>query len=237
MQRLGRLPWGAAPLALTGGWTEKTFLSLVLALTLLLQLAGLSYGTAGAASSKGRLPEAGGEMEPIRNLSGTAWAQFTAADRQYLSHEDNPYLSTGESSWSLSVWVWLDTKTASGPIIAKSNGLDQHEYALWYLMPMDRFAIEFPGVTLQANSYGPAAVGAWHHVVATYKGRNLAEGTDERRADGPLQRWRRSLVLRADQRTQGRPQGILESGRDERSAVRLPHLRIPPGGLQHGYPG
>lgn len=100
-------------------------------------------------------------------------AQFIRANNEYLSITDNTDLSTGDIDFTWAGWVWLDSKANNLSIIMKWTGAgDQREYGLIYLGgATDRFhfTVSFNGTgtatTINADSFGAVATGAWNFVV------------------------------------------------------------------------
>ncbi|MCC2631635.1 MAG: type sorting protein [Patescibacteria group bacterium] len=99
-------------------------------------------------------------------------AQFTAANSQYLSVADNPAVSTGDIDYTLSAWVYLDSKGVNRTIMGKFNTTgNQREFVLYYSSSNDRFVFTVSGngsssVDVTANNFGAPALNTWYLVTA-----------------------------------------------------------------------
>ncbi len=92
--------------------------------------------------------------------------QFTAANSEYLSKTDTADLSVGAVDFSISAWVYMDSKPANNMyVVAKSS-----EYRLYWSQPDDRFIFETAGIgpstLIKADSLGVPALSTWYHIVA-----------------------------------------------------------------------
>lgn len=98
---------------------------------------------------------------------------FASSSSQYLSIADNASLSTGNTDFTISLWVYLDTKGASEVFVSKySSVAPVGEYAIYYDPTTDRFifstfrsGVQYDAV---ANSLGSPATGTWYFLVATH---------------------------------------------------------------------
>jgi len=112
----------------------------------------------------------GSRYEELNPGTGPA-AQFTASNGEYLSHIDDASLRTGDIDFTLSAWVYLDSKV-NGRIVAKLDGTTNFEYSILYNQPgVDRFVftVSSDGSTtanVQANTFGAPSTGTWYFVVA-----------------------------------------------------------------------
>jgi hypothetical protein len=102
-------------------------------------------------------------------------AQLTAANNQYLIHPDNATLSTGNINFTVSGWMWLDSKSDNRVLAGKwkATGSGNKEYILMYATDHDRFQFSLSPdsvtqVDLQANNLGSPTTGKWYFVVAWY---------------------------------------------------------------------
>lgn len=107
----------------------------------------------------------------INGVRGNA-GHFTRSRSQYFSIADNADLSTGDIDFSITAWVYMDTKvTNQGTIVGKDP--TNHEYKIWYkASPTDRFVFSVmkDGVTfsseLAADNLGSPSTGTWYFIVA-----------------------------------------------------------------------
>lgn len=107
-------------------------------------------------------------------------AQFTHANSESLDGGDVSALSPGNTDFTISCWVYFDTKTAPIPIGIMSKwgvGSGRKEYKLIYLSGNDRleFRASSEGLSensVTANNFGSPGLGvfifvvAWHNAVA-----------------------------------------------------------------------
>lgn len=106
-------------------------------------------------------------------------AQFTAANSEYLSINDNADLSTGDIDFTISAWVYLTDKTTSRIIAQKGPGWAGNlEYVLYYRSDVDRFRFHVGtgdyntyGL-VNANSGGSPQLNTWYHVVGWHDATN-----------------------------------------------------------------
>lgn len=99
-------------------------------------------------------------------------AQYTAANSEDLRRSDNANLSGCDCDFTISAWVYLDTKGTSRSIVSKySTTGTNREYNLYFGNGADRFRIEVSNdgtnlVTLDASSLGSPATATWYFIVA-----------------------------------------------------------------------
>lgn len=97
-------------------------------------------------------------------------AQFTAANSEYLSIADNADLSTGDIDFTVTAWVYLDSKGANRTIASKASfGIE--EWLLRYSSANDRFEFYILDSTpafrvATANTLGVPATATWYFIVA-----------------------------------------------------------------------
>jgi hypothetical protein len=100
-----------------------------------------------------------------------AAAQFTAASSEYLSVADNAALSMGNIEFTVSAWVYLDSKTATRTILSKRVGVGTGgEYSLVYDNSSDRFLFAVfdstTGINIAtANTFGSPSTATWYFIV------------------------------------------------------------------------
>lgn len=97
-------------------------------------------------------------------------AYIASASTQSLSIADNAALSTGDITFTIAGWVWMDTKTTTQTMVSKGNqfGPDEIEYLLWYNNSLDRFRFavsNFAGL-VTADNFGAVPTGQWICVIA-----------------------------------------------------------------------
>ncbi len=98
-------------------------------------------------------------------------AQFTNATSEFLSIADNTDLSTGNISFTIAGWVWLDNKTGQQGIVSKwLEGSANREYLIDYLgggTDRFRFGVSSDGAgggtttVVQADNHGSPSTGVW----------------------------------------------------------------------------
>jgi len=106
----------------------------------------------------------------IRSRAG----QFVRANSEYLNRANNSAIKTGDIGFTVSAWVYLDSKPGNMAIYTKSNdSTDQREFGIDYRNSEDRFRFFVdndgsPGgiVSLLANSFGSPSTASWHLIVA-----------------------------------------------------------------------
>lgn len=109
-------------------------------------------------------------------------AQFTNANAEYLNIADNPALSCGNIDFSFSMWVYLDSDTATRGIIAKGTGdaAATLEYRLLYNSVQDRFNFAVSdGATLTtvgSSTFGPLTTATWYHIAVWHDSVNNVLG-------------------------------------------------------------
>lgn len=97
-------------------------------------------------------------------------AQFTAANGEYLSRADEADLSTGDIDFTITAWVWLDSKTSRRPFISKFSAAGQREIDFGYNNSTDRFYffVTYDGTngnSATADNFGSPSTGAWYFLV------------------------------------------------------------------------
>lgn len=114
-------------------------------------------------------------LTPIGSVSqatgkiGSA-GKFTPA--QKLNINDNPSLSTNGSDFTISAWVYLDSKSSVGGIIGRfDNAGANREYRLYYrgADSVDRFEfVVYNGATdatlVRSNKFGSPSLGTWYFI-------------------------------------------------------------------------
>lgn len=98
--------------------------------------------------------------------------QFVRANTEYLSIADNAEVSAGNIDWTLSAWVYLDSKPASVMIAVgkDSNVAGNREYVLDWFNTNDRFrfvVFNAAGATkiAEANNFGAPTTATWYHLI------------------------------------------------------------------------
>lgn len=97
--------------------------------------------------------------------------QFTAANNEYLSRADSPALSAGDRDFTISAWVYLDSKGAVRGIVDKSDlGTSAGEYSLLFNNAVDRFRFLIQNgtslVVATADAFGSPSLATWYHIMA-----------------------------------------------------------------------
>jgi hypothetical protein len=99
-------------------------------------------------------------------------AQFSSANSEYLSINDNEELSLGDMDFTVSAWVYMTDKTNNAIIEKGSGWAGESEYSLYYRDDVDRFRFHVGhGVyddyaILNADSLGSPELNTWYHIVA-----------------------------------------------------------------------
>ncbi len=103
-------------------------------------------------------------------------AQFTEANSEDLSIPDNTDLSAGDVDFSISTWVYLDSKPGSNMSIIskdKANAPIRRSYQLLWVTGTDRFRFQISDddagtnmPTVDANNFGAPALATWTHIIA-----------------------------------------------------------------------
>jgi hypothetical protein len=96
-------------------------------------------------------------------------AQFTRANSEYLSRTDNASLSTGDTSFTFSLWAYFDTKATNFYLLAK-DASGARDYYIFYTTGTDRlsFGVFFTDTTsaiATASSFGNVPTATWLHIV------------------------------------------------------------------------
>jgi hypothetical protein len=98
-------------------------------------------------------------------------AQFTSANSEYLSRADNASLSTGDIDFSVSAWVYLDSKVINR-VIATKGGAGTLEWRMTFDSDNDRFkfSISTDGSSfsqnVNAHNFGSPATATWYFILA-----------------------------------------------------------------------
>lgn len=96
-------------------------------------------------------------------------AQFTLANTEFLAATDNIPLSMGDIDFSMSTWIYLDTKAAAISFMGKWKPTG-FEYVLFYNVSTDRFQFHVSNDgsatdNIQADSFGAPPTATWMFVV------------------------------------------------------------------------
>lgn len=92
-------------------------------------------------------------------------AQFTAANSESLSCADNADLSMAGTSFTISLWVYLDSDVNMQFVGRDDHGSGDREYAVVRLGGLAKFYI-FGGGTNTFVGATALGTGAWHHIFA-----------------------------------------------------------------------
>jgi len=97
---------------------------------------------------------------------GTA-RQFTAANSEYFTINDNASLSTGDIDFTIAMWIYLDSTTGDRRFFSKTDNTDS-EYNLFYRNSTDRiqFDINSGSIAVAGDTLGSPADATWYFVVA-----------------------------------------------------------------------
>ena len=87
--------------------------------------------------------------------------QFTAANNEYLSRADSADLSVGNIDFSLSAWVYMDSKSEQY-IVSKHTS----SYYVRYDGGSDRFQFVVQGSAVSANNFGSPSTATWYLIIA-----------------------------------------------------------------------
>lgn len=97
-------------------------------------------------------------------------AQFANASSEYLSIADNAALSTGNISFTLAGWFFLDSEYSNFALAGKHETLGEYEYLLYYDgADRFRFAVSSTGtstVEVIASNHGAVATNSWTFIAA-----------------------------------------------------------------------
>ncbi|OGH33280.1 MAG: hypothetical protein A3A47_01410 [Candidatus Levybacteria bacterium RIFCSPLOWO2_01_FULL_37_20] len=97
--------------------------------------------------------------------------QFTSANTETLSIADNSTVSTGDIDFTISAWVYMDTKSTDHVAVGKWNDTGSgYDFAIQYLQSSDRFRfVVFPSggsqTNLEASSFGSPSTSTWHFIM------------------------------------------------------------------------
>ena len=99
-------------------------------------------------------------------------AQITLANTEWLSVASNSSLQSGNIDFTITAWVYLDSKATSEEIVTKLTGaLALGEYQLQYSATSDRFQFQTWDTavvkgTVDANNLGSPSTATWYYVIA-----------------------------------------------------------------------
>ena len=108
------------------------------------------------------------DIRTVKQAEGTIdWAaQFNPSELPYLFIENSPSLNLGFNNFTLTTWVYLNSKPVSGDafVIYKGSFHDD-EYWLKYSSELDLFQFYFKGAgTTTASSFGSPQTGTWNFI-------------------------------------------------------------------------
>ncbi len=102
-----------------------------------------------------------------------ACGNFEASNSEYLTIASNSTLQGGDTDFSFSCWVYLESKAALYPIVSKfdDNLSNLREYMLNYDDVGDRFVFHVNdavgnNTTIDADALGSPSTSTWYHIVA-----------------------------------------------------------------------
>ena len=116
----------------------------------------------------------------VTQLSGIVGnaAHFDSTNQEYFNIVDNTDMSTGDINWTLSIWVYMDSKFSNKSILGKWG----REYWLRYTSSSDRFEwrVYDSGDVLigqvLANNFGSPSVDTWYNIVVEHDAANNTVG-------------------------------------------------------------
>ena len=124
-------------------------------------------------TSPGSVNGANMNLSPKSGVTSDGAAQFTAANKDYLTIPSNASLQTGDIDFEVGAWVYMDTKTANQDIVSKwtVGGGSNNEYLLRYNTTTDRFDFYASsdgsvGSQVTANNFGAVSLSTWYFVRA-----------------------------------------------------------------------
>ncbi len=96
--------------------------------------------------------------------------QFVRASSEYLSRADDATLSAGDIDFSLTAWVYLDSKPGSQMTAVSKYGVGaEREWTLYWNSASDRFAFYCVGGAgengMDATGAGAPTLGAWYFLI------------------------------------------------------------------------
>jgi hypothetical protein len=96
--------------------------------------------------------------------------QFTSANTESLRALDSATWSRGDTDFSFSVWVYLDTEAGNMDVLGKYGSSGNFEYILRYNQSTDRFDWIVSGngtsaTTVTASNFGAPTTATWYHIV------------------------------------------------------------------------
>jgi RHS repeat-associated protein len=98
-------------------------------------------------------------------------ASFNRSAYQSLSHSDNTDFATGNTPFTIALWVNLSNKTYHNVLISKS-GTGNLEYQVYYNYSADRFEFRVSSdgnnwtSNVRANNFGSPSTGTWYYIIA-----------------------------------------------------------------------
>lgn len=96
-------------------------------------------------------------------------ASFNSGAHEFLSHDDNEELSTGETDFTIAVWVYFTDLSEHRTIVNKADNSSENEYHLIY--DNDAHKIRFyayDGSWKYASDPTTISTDTWYHIVAWY---------------------------------------------------------------------
>lgn len=144
-----------------------------------------------------------GEKSPFnpKNISGlNPWyradqsvyangaAQFTAADKHWLTIPTNATLQAGAGNFEIGVWVYLDSKATTQNIIGKWGTGNNREYMIRYNTATDRFNfyVSNDGTAndgVVADTFGAVTIATWYFIRCWYDGTKIYISVNNGTAD------------------------------------------------------
>ena len=123
------------------------------------------------------------DANTVTSAAGLVYAtarQYTAAICKYHARAaDDVLFSTGDVDFTIAVWCWMDSKTASERIVSKwTTAVAGREYTCGYLFAWDRFFLQVRDMadatttTVQANTLGSPSINAWYLIIAGHDAAN-----------------------------------------------------------------
>lgn len=113
--------------------------------------------------------------EVVTGYEGNA-VRLPVASSSYLTIADNPSLSTtGSTSFKISLWVKLLSKSGTQVFVSKYDGTGQGEYAVYYEHTFQRFIFStYSGGGgnhfIAANAFGEPQLDTWYFIEVTHDG-------------------------------------------------------------------
>jgi hypothetical protein len=115
-------------------------------------------------------------MDAGTGVSTGGARQFTRDNSEYFEVADNADVSTGDIDFTLTGWVYLDSKPGNQTFIAKYNtGTVSREYRVFYDVTADRFSFNVShngsyqaAATVETDSLGIPSSGQWYFIVCEH---------------------------------------------------------------------